>query len=73
MSNGSSTNALWVWRWVILALATALSVALIVRGNVLIGGLVGALVVARAIVFVRIRRLRQQRGGRFGRRQEPRP
>ncbi len=72
MSNVRSTNSLWVWRGVILALTAALSVALIVRGNLLIGGLIGALAVARAILFVKVRRRRQQLEGRFGRRQEPR-
>jgi len=72
MSNDRSTTSLWVWRYVILALAAALSVALIMRGNLLIGGLIGALVIARAILIVKVRQRRQELRRRFGQRWEQR-
>ena len=72
MSNDRSTSSLWVWRCVILALAAALSVALIMRGNLLIGGLIGALVIARAILIVKVRQRRQELRRRFGQRWEQR-
>ena len=72
MSNDRSTTSLWVWRCVILALAAALSVALIMRGNLLIGGLIGALVIARAILIVKVRQRRQELRRRFGQRWEQR-
>jgi hypothetical protein len=45
-----------VLRWVVVALGAALGIALIARGNVVIGGVVLALTVARAWMFVVWRR-----------------
>jgi len=73
MDTSRSTTSLWVLRWVIVALGAALSVALIIRGNVVIGGLIGALVVTRAILFVKVRRRREEWRGRFGQRSQRRP
>jgi hypothetical protein len=72
MSYEHSTNSLWVWRWAILALGAALSVVLIVRGNLFIGGLVGTIVVARSILFVKLRRRRQELRRRLEQRREER-
>jgi hypothetical protein len=54
-----SMNSMWVIRWVLVALTAALSIALIVRGNLLIGFLVGALAITRAVLVVSARRRRQ--------------
>jgi hypothetical protein len=53
--------AVFALRWIISALSLAISIALIARGDVVIGVLLGALAVARMTMFVRI----QQRRGRF--------
>ena len=45
-----------ILRWVVVALSAALGIALIARGDVVIGGLVLALAVARALIFVVWRR-----------------
>jgi energy-converting hydrogenase Eha subunit G len=72
MSNEPTLTSLRPLRWMILGLSAALSIALIVRGNVLIGGLIGALVVARSVLFVRVHRRREELRRRFGRRWEQR-
>ncbi len=43
-----------VIRWIIVGLSAALAVALIVRGNVIIGVLIGALALSRAALLLRI-------------------
>ncbi len=52
------------WRWVIVALGSLLAVALLLRGNVVIGGLLAALMGARVVVLTRWSRLWRQRAPR---------
>lgn len=58
----------WVIRWILVALTAALALALILRGNVLIGGLLGAVAVTRAVLFTRLRRQREEFRRRFAER-----
>ena len=53
-------RSMWVIRCLVVALTGALAVALILRGNVLIGGLIGALALSRAVLFVKMRRRREE-------------
>jgi len=57
-------NAIVILRAVVFVLALALAAALIAHGNILIGGLIGALAVTRLVLFINMRR----RVGRFRRR-----
>jgi Na+-driven multidrug efflux pump len=47
-------------RYVIVGLALVLAVVLILNGNLLIGGLVGAMAVMRAVMVTRIQQRRRQ-------------
>jgi hypothetical protein len=47
-------------RWLLVALSGALAALLIVRGNVVIGILVGAMAVTRTLMFVRMQHRRAQ-------------
>jgi hypothetical protein len=58
-------RAVWVVRCAMLALSATLAIVLIERGNVLIGGLIGALVVSRAVLFVSMTRRRREFRQRF--------
>lgn len=66
-------TSMWVIRGILVALTAAVAIALIVRGNVVIGALLGAIALMRAIFLVRLhgrrellrRRLAQRRNGRF--------
>ncbi len=49
-----------VLRGIILALTATLAVALLVRGNVVIGGLLAAIVAARIVLIVTLRRRRRE-------------
>jgi hypothetical protein len=49
----------WVIRWVLVALTAAVALALIWRGNVVIGVLLGAIAVTRAVLFTRVHRRRE--------------
>jgi hypothetical protein len=49
-----------VLRWVLVGLTAALAVVLIVHGNVVIGVLLGAMAVTRAVMFVKMRQRREQ-------------
>ena len=64
------TSVWWV-RWVLVALGAALGVILIARDNVLIGGLILVMALARAAILMAIRKrrasARAKRNGRFGR------
>jgi hypothetical protein len=60
MTKEGSMTSMWVIRWVLVALSAALAIALIARGNVLIGVLVGALALTRMVFFVRLHRRRDQ-------------
>jgi hypothetical protein len=48
------------FRWVLVALSGALAALLIVRGNIVVGALVGAMAVTRALMFVRMHHRRAQ-------------
>lgn len=50
----------FVIRWILVALTAAIALALILRGNVVIGALLGVIAVARALLFVRVRRRREE-------------
>jgi hypothetical protein len=49
-----------VLRWVLVALSALLAVFLIVRGSVVIGVIVGAMAVTRAVFFLRLQHQRDQ-------------
>ena len=48
------------FRWVLVALSALLAVFLIARGSVVIGAIVGAMAVTRAVFFVRMQHRREQ-------------
>jgi hypothetical protein len=48
------------FRWVLVALSALLAVFLIARGSVVIGAIVGAMAVTRAVFFLRMQRRREQ-------------
>ncbi len=54
-------QSIWIFRWVLSALGIALSIALIVRGDVLIGILFAAFIIARTAMFVAWRRRIRER------------
>jgi hypothetical protein len=60
MTKEGSMTSMWGIRWVLVALSAALAIALIARGNVLIGLLVGALALTRMVYFVRLHNRRDQ-------------
>ncbi len=62
-----------VLRWILVALSVALAAFLIVRGNVVIGVLVGAMAVTRAVLFVKMRHRREQFRERIAQRRAGRP
>jgi hypothetical protein len=66
-------SMIWVIRCVILALGAAFAVALIARGNVVIGGFVGALVVCRAALFLAMTSRRRELRRRVQARRQARP
>jgi hypothetical protein len=47
-------------RWALAAVSLALSILLISRGDVLIGGLLGVLAVGRMVMFTRMQQRRAQ-------------
>ncbi len=49
-----------VFRWILVALSVVLAAFLIVRGNVVIGVLVGAMALTRAGLFVRMQHRREE-------------
>ena len=53
-------NSMRVVRWVLVALSLALAVVLIARGNVVVGALIGAMAVTRAVLFMRLQRRRER-------------
>jgi hypothetical protein len=53
-------TSMLVTRGIIVVLSLALAIALIARGNVLIGVLIGALAVTRLVMFVRLGRRRER-------------
>jgi uncharacterized membrane protein len=59
-------QSIWIFRWVLTALALSLAIALIARGSVLIGVLVAALAIVRTAMFVMWhRRIRERYPNRF--------
>jgi hypothetical protein len=52
-------NGVLIVRLLVVALSVALAVALIARGNVLIGVIIGALALSRLALFVMVRRRRK--------------
>jgi uncharacterized membrane protein len=58
-------TSIWVTRYLLVTLSVVLAVALIVRGDLVIGVIVGALAVSRMVLFVQLRhrrdRFRQRR------------
>jgi hypothetical protein len=62
-----------VLRWILVALSVALAAFLILRGNVVIGVLVGAMAVTRAVLFVKMRHRREQFRERIAQRRAGRP
>jgi hypothetical protein len=63
---------MFAMRWVLIGLSLALSIALIARGDVLIGGLLAALAVGRMAVFMRMQQRREQFRARRGPNGRPR-
>ena len=49
-----------VIRWILVALSLALAVVLVVHGNVVVGALIGAMAVTRAVLFTRVQRRRER-------------
>ena len=50
----------WVIRWILVALTAAIALALVLRGNVVIGALLGLVALTRAVLFTRVRRRREE-------------
>ena len=55
-------QSIWIFRWILSALALVLCVALIARGDVLIGVLFGAFTIVRTAMFITWRRRIRERG-----------
>jgi MFS superfamily sulfate permease-like transporter len=53
-------QSMWVFRWILLALSAVLAAFLIVRGNVVIGVIVGVMALTRAVFFVKMQHRREQ-------------
>lgn len=54
-------QSIWIFRWVLTALGLALCIALIARGDVLIGVLFGAFTIVRTAMFLAWRRRIRER------------
>jgi hypothetical protein len=57
-----------VVRWVLVALTAALAVVLLVSGHVVIGVLLGAMAVTRAVFFAKMQHRREMLRARIARR-----
>jgi len=64
---------MWVIRWILVALSAVLATVLILHGNVVIGVVIGAMVIARTVLFVRLQHRREQFRARIGQRRDSRP
>jgi len=53
-------------RWILIGLSTALAVALLLTGHVVIGVLIGAMVCVRIALLFSLRRRRRELRDRFG-------
>ncbi|MDQ1459873.1 MAG: hypothetical protein QOI08_1357 [Actinomycetota bacterium] len=60
--------SLRVVRWVLVALTAALAVVLLVNGHVVIGVLLGAMAVTRAVLFVKMQHRREMIRARIAQR-----
>jgi hypothetical protein len=67
-----SMKSIWVIRGLLVALTATLAVILILRGNVVIGVVLGALACARVALLVSVHRRRKELRQRFGRRMDAR-
>jgi Flp pilus assembly protein TadB len=65
-------RSILIIRGVLVVLIVALSVALIVRGNVVVGVLLGALACTRVVLMLRVRRRREELRRRFAQRMDSR-
>ena len=63
-----SRQSMMRWRWVMIVLGGLLALALLANGNVLIGGVLAALLVARLVMITRMQRLWKEREAMFARR-----
>jgi hypothetical protein len=63
-------NGIFILRFVIFGLALALAAVLIARGNVLIGGLIGALALTRIAMFFMFMHRRKEFRARMQQRRE---
>jgi hypothetical protein len=54
MDQGGPVNSMWVVRWVLVALTAVLATILVLRGNVLVGVVLAAIAISRAILFTRL-------------------
>ncbi len=52
-------RSMTMFRWILVALSGALAVFLIARGNVVIGVLLGAMALTRALLFTRMHHRRE--------------
>ena len=53
-------SSMLMTRWLLVALSAALAVVLLTRGDVLIGGIIAVMVVARIVMIVQVRRRRER-------------
>jgi hypothetical protein len=60
MTKEHSMSSTWVLRGILVALTAAIAIALIVNGNVVIGGLLAAVALTRAVLFARVHRQREE-------------
>ena len=65
MSEPKPLPSVRVLRWVLVGLSCALALVLLLRGNVLIGGLLAALVATRVVLLVQLRRRRNELRARW--------
>ena len=65
-------RSVWIIRLGIVALSAVLAVVLIARGNVVVGGIIGALAVMRLLLFATVMRRRREFRRRLPRRMDNR-
>ena len=53
-------HSMSVFRWILIALSGVLAAFLIARGNVVIGVIIGAMALTRAVLFVKMQHRREQ-------------
>jgi hypothetical protein len=54
MNQAGPMNSMWIVRWVLVALTAVLATILVLRGNVLVGVVLAAIAISRAILFTRL-------------------